>query len=223
METSPIRIEPVVSEFFAENAYILWRQGDSRAVVVDPGFNPELIIDLLSREGLTPDAVLLTHGHSDHIAGNQAMKDQWPDCPLIIGHGDAYKLTDPVGNLSANFGIALVSPPADQTVREGDSIEIAGIEFQTLETPGHSAGHVVFLYESDGQTHLLGGDVLFQGGVGRTDFADGSFDDLRASIHDKLFPLPDDTVVYPGHGPTTTIGEEKQSNPYIGRAAGFDL
>ncbi|TWT76906.1 putative metallo-hydrolase [Posidoniimonas polymericola] len=223
MDSSPIRIEPIVSEFFAENAYIVWRQGDSRAVVVDPGFSPELIIEFLGREQLTPDAILLTHGHSDHIAGNQALKDSWPDCPLIIGHGDAYKLTDPQGNLSANYGVALVSPPADQTVSEGDSIEAAGIQFDTLETPGHSAGHVVFLYESEGRTHVLGGDVLFQGSVGRTDFPDGSFDDLRASIHDKLFPLPSDTVVYPGHGPTTTIGEEKQHNQFVGRSAGYDL
>lgn len=223
MDSSPIRIEAVVSEFFAENAYILWLQGDTRCVVVDPGFSPELILGLLEREGLTPDVVLLTHGHSDHIAGNQAVKDRWPDCPLVIGHGDAYKLTDPQGNLSANYGIALISPPADQTVREGDSIEFAGIRFSVLETPGHSAGHVVFVYEADGGPQVLGGDVLFQGSIGRTDFPDGSFDALRDSIHQKLFPLPDSTVVYPGHGPVTTIGEEKQSNPFVGRAAGFDL
>lgn len=213
---APLRIEAVVSDPFAENTYLLWLEGGSECVVVDPGFEPGKIVQFMERHKLTPAAILLTHGHSDHIAGNAALKDQWPDCPLVIGHGDAYKLTDPVANLSAGYGIALTSPPADSTVAEGDTVSFAGMDFAVLETPGHSAGHVVFVLHDAGATHVIGGDVLFQRSIGRTDFPDGSFEDLRDSIHRKLFTMPDDALVYPGHGPTTTIGEEKRENPFVG-------
>jgi glyoxylase-like metal-dependent hydrolase (beta-lactamase superfamily II) len=225
MPTAPqpgkFRIDAVVSELFAENTYLLWHEGDSRAVVVDPGFDPDKIVALLERYQLEPEVILLTHGHSDHIAGNEAMKERWPDCPLVIGHGDAPKLTDPQGNLSGMFGLGFVSPPADQTVAEGDTLQAAGFTFTVLETPGHSSGHVVFLFEADGKQQVLGGDVLFQGSIGRTDFPDGSFEQLRDAIHKHLFPLPDNTIVYPGHGPTTTIGVEKKHNPFVGQAAGY--
>lgn len=216
---SQMKIETVVSTLFPENTYVLWRQGDTRAVVVDPGFDPDKIERVLYDYGLSPEAILLTHGHSDHIAGNGYLKERWPDCPLVIGHGDQAKLTDPVANLSAQFGVGLVSPPADRTVGEGDVLEYASFRFEVFDTPGHSAGHVVFLFDQDGSKHVLGGDVLFRGGIGRTDFPDGSFSQLQESIQQKLFPLPDDTVVYPGHGPTTTIGHEREFNPFVGRAS----
>lgn len=216
---SELRIETVVSDMFDQNAYILWREGDTRAAVVDPGFDVDKIFSLVEQHKLEPEVVLLTHGHSDHIAGNEAMKERWPDCPLIIGEGDADKLQDPVKNLSAPFGMNLISPPADKTVKEGDELEVVGKKLKVLETPGHCIGHVAYVFEEEGQTHVLGGDVLFQGSIGRTDFPDGSFEQIRDSIHNKLFPLPDDTIIYPGHGPTTTVGHEKQWNPFVGKAA----
>lgn len=181
---------------------------------------PKKIVAAADERGLTPAAVLLTHGHSDHIFGNQAMKDRWPGVPLVIGHGDAYKLTDPEANLSAQFGFPLTTPPADQTVAEGDSLDLAGLSLKVIETPGHSAGHVAFLVEHDGVTHAIAGDVLFRGSVGRSDFFDGDARQLRDSIHQKLFPLPGDTVVYPGHGPTTTVGWEREHNPVVGLRQG---
>ena len=112
----------------------------------------------------------------------------------------------------------MVSPPADRTVREGDVLELAGMKLEVWETPGHSAGHVVFVAREAQPVRVFGGDVLFAGSIGRTDFPDGSWDQLRKSIHEKLFTLPDETVVYSGHGPATTIGEEKRTNPFVGLA-----
>lgn len=213
----------VVSQPFDENTYIAHSSGRGDAVVIDPGFEPDAIIDYLTRHSLTPAAILCTHGHSDHIAGNSTLKQSWPACPLVIGAGDAAKLTDPHLNLSAAFGAAVLSPPADRTVDEGEEIESAGIQLGVLAAPGHSAGHVVFLCRETSPWQLFGGDVLFRGSIGRTDFPDGSFDDLCRSIQEKLFTLPDDTIVLPGHGPATTIGHEKRTNPFVGAPAGFKV
>jgi hydroxyacylglutathione hydrolase len=222
MEKLPLAIHTVVSVPFDENTYIVARPGESDCLVIDPGFDPQQIFDAIAEHNLTPVAILCTHGHSDHIAGNAALKERWPAAPLIIGHGDASKLTDPVGNLSAGYGFKLVSPPADHTVKEGEELYLAGITLKVRETPGHSAGHVVFIIEDHEPTLVLGGDVLFAGGIGRTDFADGSFPDLKRSIQEKLFALPDNTIVLSGHGPETTIGREKKTNPFVGIGADYD-
>jgi glyoxylase-like metal-dependent hydrolase (beta-lactamase superfamily II) len=185
-------------------------------VIVDPGLEPDPIIELLERQGWTPAAILNTHGHADHIAGNAAMKERWPAAPLLIGQGDASKLTDPVGNLSAGFGVPLVSPPADRTVREGEVLDLAGIRWTVLDTPGHSSGHVVFVAKELSPMIVLGGDVLFAGNVGRSDFPDSDPEALVASIREKLFTLPDETMVLPGHGPMTTVGRERRTNPFVG-------
>lgn len=212
----------IISVPFEENSYVAQLNGRNDCLVIDPGLEPDKILATLEEKSWTPAAILCTHGHADHIAGNAFLKERWPECPLVIGKGDAPKLTDPVGNLSAGFGINLYSPPADRTVVEGDVLDYAGFRLEVLETPGHSTGHVVFVARQLSPTHVFGGDVLFAGSVGRTDFPDGSFEDLRRSIHDKLFPLADDTLVLPGHGPTTTIGEEKRFNPYVGLESDFE-
>jgi hydroxyacylglutathione hydrolase len=218
-----IRWETIVSQPFAENSYVVHRNGARECFILDPGFEPELIERFIDSANLIPIAVLNTHGHSDHIAGNAAMKRRWPDCPLIIGERDADKLVDPTKNLSAGYGVALTSPAADQTVRDGETLQLAGIPWQVVETPGHSVGHVVFVHAEHNPPIIFGGDVLFQGSIGRTDFPDGSFEDLVASIHNKLFTLPDESIVLPGHGPATTIGDEKHHNPFVGRPAGYGI
>lgn len=210
-----LELGKIVSAPFAENTYVAHLPGRSDCIVFDPGFEPEAIFRYLRQHDLTPAAILCTHGHSDHIAGNAAMKQQWPEAPLVIGHGDAYKLTDPQGNLSAVFGVALLSPPADRTVGEGDQFTAAGFTLDVLETPGHSGGHVVFLCRATQPWVVFGGDVLFRGGIGRTDFPDGDLETLRESIHTKLFTLPDDTIVLPGHGAATDVGLEKRENPWV--------
>ena len=209
------RVLTLVSRPFDENSYVAWRDGESDCLIFDPGFEPDLILEAVQRHNLRPAAILNTHGHSDHIAGNAAMKECWPDCPLVIGVRETGKLSDPMQNLSGLFGISLISPPADQTVAEGDQYSVAGFEFLVREIPGHSSGHVVFISQMDTPLVIFGGDVLFAGSVGRTDFPDGDFDQLAAGIREKLYTLPDDTIVYPGHGEPTTIGDEKRTNPFV--------
>jgi glyoxylase-like metal-dependent hydrolase (beta-lactamase superfamily II) len=215
-----LRLKTIVSAPFDENTYVAWLDGHSDCLVIDPGLQPNRILKVLDTEGLTPAAILNTHGHSDHIAGNGAMKERWPNCPLVIGRRDAPKLSDPQLNLSAPFGLALISPPADVSLDEGDNYSAAGFDLAVRHIPGHSIGHIVFIWSAGTPQFVFGGDVLFAGSIGRTDFPDGSFEQLAAGIHEKLFTLPDDTIVLPGHGSTTTIGEEKRTNPFVGQAAG---
>jgi glyoxylase-like metal-dependent hydrolase (beta-lactamase superfamily II) len=193
--------------------------GQQQCLVVDPGLEPGKIVDYLRQNSLTPAALLITHGHSDHIGGNARLKQLWPECPIVIGAIDAPKLTDAELNLSAAFGFPIVSPAADVLLAEGETYEAAGMRLEVREIPGHSSGHIVFIYKAVSPWLVFGGDVLFAGSVGRTDFPDGNFEQLARGIHQKLFTLPDDTVILPGHGPTTTVGEEKRSNPFVGEHA----
>lgn len=218
-----LRIGRVESLPFNENTYIVHFEGRNDCIVIDPGFDPDAIIDYLTSHSLSPAALLCTHGHSDHIAGNAALKQRWPNCPLAIGREDAPKLINPELNFSAAFGFALTSPPADRTLCEGERFSAAGIELDVFETPGHSIGHIVLLCKQTQPWRVFGGDVLFAGSVGRTDLPGCSFETLRAAIHDKLFTLPDDTIIYPGHGPHTTVGREKRSNPFVGAPAGYSF
>ncbi len=213
-------IEVVESAPFAQNCFILRREGASTALVVDPGFETIPVLQFLEREKLTPAMILNTHGHVDHIAGNAVMKQAFPDAPLVIGRYDEPMLSDPDLNLSTPFGLPVISPPADRTVEEGDQIDAAGFSFLVREVPGHSPGSVVYIAEGISPPIVLGGDVLFAGSVGRADFPGGDFALLRSGIRSKLFTLPEDTLVYPGHGPATTIGAERRSNPFVGESAG---
>jgi glyoxylase-like metal-dependent hydrolase (beta-lactamase superfamily II) len=212
--TEALTIRTLVSMPFEENTYVVWRSGSTDCVVIDPGLEPDRIVDCLREEGLTLRAILNTHGHADHIGGNEAMKQVAPDAPLIIGAGDAFMLTDAEANLSAPFGLPITSPPADRTLKEGDVLEVAGLTLAVLEVPGHSPGHVVFVHNG-APTQVFGGDVLFRGSIGRYDFPGGNGRLLLDGIRRKLFTLPADTVVYPGHGPVTTVGYEKQTNPFL--------
>jgi glyoxylase-like metal-dependent hydrolase (beta-lactamase superfamily II) len=210
-----LQIRTLVSLPFEENTYVVHLAGRADAVVIDPGLEPGLILDYLRNTGLSVAAVLNTHGHADHIAGNGAMKEAFPQAPLIIGAGDARLLRDADANLSAPFGQPLTSPPADRTVREGDVVEAAGLTLEVLDVPGHSPGHVVFVHRG-APVRVFGGDVLFRGSVGRADFPGSDGPLLLAGIRTKLFALPPDTLVYPGHGPVTTVGHERLTNPFVG-------
>lgn len=215
-------IEAIESAPFAQLCYVAWLAGRTDALVIDPGFDPDSVIRLLEREGLRPAVILNTHGHVDHIAGNAAIKQAFPEAPLIIGRDESRMLTDPDANMSAPFGMPVRSPEADRLVSEGDRVMAAGFDLLVREVPGHSPGSVVYIAEQFDPPIVFGGDVLFAGSVGRTDFG-GDFPLLRSGIRSKLFVLPDATRVYPGHGPATTVGVERRSNPFVGDHAGSFL
>jgi len=213
-------IVSIESAPFGEMSYVIWRPGRTEALVIDPGFDTDSVLKLLSREGLHLAAILNTHGHSDHIAGNAAMKAAYPEAPLIIGRNEARLLSDPEANLSAPFGMPLTSPPADRLVADGERLELAGLSFEVREIPGHSPGSVVFLCDQFEPSFVFGGDVLFAGSIGRTDLG-GNGPQLIAGIRAKLFGLPDATRILPGHGPITTVGVERRTNPFVGENAGL--
>ena len=210
-----LQIRTIESMPFAENTYVVWLPPRKEALVIDPGLEPELVLDCLQNEGLTPAAILNTHGHGDHIGGNAALKEAFPQAPLIIGVNEAPLLTDANANLSAPFGLPITSPPADRLVCEGDVVEAAGIRLEVLDVPGHSPGHIVYVYR-DSPCLVFGGDVLFRESIGRYDFPNGNGRLLLEGIRTKLFALPPDTIIYPGHGPVTTIEHEKRHNPFVG-------
>ena len=220
MVFSKISVHSIVSEPFEENAYIIHLANHTECFVVDPGFEPEKVIGLLEKKGLKPLAVLVTHGHSDHIAGVGAIKRNWPDLWIGIGRDDSEKLSDPEKNLSLPFGLPIfglpiTAPEADVLFDDGDRREIAGIPLSVRHVPGHSAGHVVYLIETDTKPILFTGDVIFQRSIGRSDFPDSDSLLLIESIQKQILTLPDETVIYSGHGPKTTVGAERQHNPFL--------
>ena len=214
MSAQNYTIKTVESAPFGQNAFLLWQVDRTDAIVFDPGFDTRAILQILEAENRSLAAILDTHGHVDHIAGNGAMKQAFPDAPLIIGRNETGALTDPEINLSGPFGIPITSPPPDRLVDDGERITIAGFSFEVREIPGHSPGSVVFVCEMYDPPFVFGGDVLFAGSIGRTDLG-GNYNQLMSGIFDKLLNLPDSTRVYSGHGPVTTIGQEKRTNPFI--------
>lgn len=213
------RVATVVSEMFQQNCLILHREGDDRALVFDPGLDYQAIFRTLAQEGLRLEAILNTHGHIDHIAGNRPLKAEFPGVPLMIGRNDADMLSDPEANLSAPFGLPVTSPPADRLLDEGETLSVAGFRFEIREIPGHSPGSIIYVSVGETPPFVIGGDVLFAGSIGRFDLPGGDGRLLIRGVKTKLLTLPGETVVYPGHGPSTTVDRERRSNPYVGDGA----
>lgn len=196
------------------NCYLLLEEESHQALIFDPGFGPEAAIEAL--QGYTVQAIILTHGHWDHVYGVQAVKDA-THAPVWISAIERDWLTDPLLNRSGYRTDLLQTvcdgPPPDRLLNEGDTFDFAGRRFTVLHTPGHTPGSLSFA--TDG--FVIAGDALFQRSIGRTDLPGGSLEALVTAIRTKLFALPDETLVLPGHGPTTSIGQEKAFNPFVGR------
>jgi len=197
---------------FQVNCYLYSDESSADTVIIDPGAEQERIIAEIGRAGLTVRAILLTHGHGDHIAGVAGVKNHF-QVPLCIGRGEEELLANPSANVSALFADPIVAPPADVLLDDEQILELGTVSFRVLRTPGHSPGGVCYLDETQGI--LFCGDTLFYGSIGRTDFPGCSHQTLIHSINEKILKLPDGIICYPGHGPETTVGAERVNNPFL--------
>jgi glyoxylase-like metal-dependent hydrolase (beta-lactamase superfamily II) len=191
------------------NCFILGCEETHKAAVIDPGDEAERILYKLAGHKLTVTSIINTHGHFDHVSANKELKNA-TGAELIIHAADAPMLAS-LSEMAAAFGLSCDnSPPPDRTVDEGDTIAFGNIEMKVLHTPGHSPGGISLVCGN----RVFVGDTLFAGSIGRTDFPGGDFDTLISAIRTKLFPLGDEVMVFCGHGPETTIGREKRTNPF---------
>jgi glyoxylase-like metal-dependent hydrolase (beta-lactamase superfamily II) len=209
-----MKVDRLILGSFETNSYIV-RAGEAQrdCLIVDTGLESGALTEFLAGHELNPAAVVFTHGHADHVCGVVALRKNYSDIKVFIHKLDAGMLTGAESNLSELAGMELRTGPADCLLEEGDIVEQAGIRLDVLHTPGHTRGGISLYSREEGVVFV--GDALFAGSVGRTDFPGASTTQLIMSIRDKLLTLPGETVVYPGHGPVTTIAREKQYNPFL--------
>ena len=208
-----MKVKKVVVGIFEANCYILWDEKDKEAIVVDPGEEGERIIEVIRKDSLKIRSIVNTHTHIDHIGANDFLREK-TEAPLLAHSADVFLLQNAELNLSALTGKDRSFGLPDRVLEEGDEIRVGGFSLRILHTPGHTPGGIC-LY---GDNKLFSGDTLFAGGIGRTDLAAGDLRELQKSIKDKILTLPDEVVVYPGHGPSTTVGKERRYNFFISQS-----
>lgn len=195
---------------FAENCYVVGCEVTRDCVIIDPGDEIDRILNKVSAHKLTVKYILITHAHVDHVKELGALKKRL-DVPVLMHEDDKF-LLEKLPIQAASFGLNVsILPKIDRYIKEGEKIEFGQLSLDVLHTPGHSPGNISFV--TDGAAFV--GDVLFAGSIGRTDLPGGDFNILIDSIKTKLFPLGDETVIYSGHGPATTIGNERKRNPFL--------
>jgi hydroxyacylglutathione hydrolase len=196
--------------WFETNCYLIWDPISRHALVIDPGAPSEDLESVIVGERLRVTAIINTHGHADHIGGNDRIKSL-TSAPLFIHENDQDMLLDDNLNLSAQFGYPLVSPPADDLAQDGQQFILGGHQIEIYHTPGHTPGSICIVTDD----HLLSGDTLFAASAGRTDLPGGNLERLVKSLQDKIMPLPSNVLIFPGHGPCTTLDREKKRNPFL--------
>jgi hydroxyacylglutathione hydrolase len=209
-------IERFTLGMFATNCYLVYEPPVTAGApcwIIDASFEPQEMIDRTHELRLTPAALILTHAHVDHIAGVNEVLAAFPGTPLLIHPAESDWLTDPAKNLSILSGIPVTARPATGPLADGQQLALGRSRWIVLHTPGHSPGGITLYNQRDAAAIV--GDALFAGSVGRTDFPGSDPRTLAASIRTKLYRLPPDTVIHPGHGPDTTIGREANSNPFV--------
>jgi hydroxyacylglutathione hydrolase len=209
-----MKIDYLILGGYQTNCYVL-RKNDAAqdCLIIDPGLEAAELTEFLEEQKLHPLAVVLTHGHIDHIAGVPILRSRFPEIKLYIHKLDAEMLSEPMINLSTMTGAGFATEPEDVSLQDGDVIDLAGVKLLVLHTPGHTPGGISLYSKQDGVVFV--GDTLFADSIGRTDFPGGSMSQLLNSVRLKLFTLPEKTEVYPGHGPATTIAAEKAHNPFF--------
>lgn len=200
----------VLLPVYATNTWLLYDDSSHEALIIDPSAPSPDFRKRIESLGLKPKMVINTHGHGDHIGGNSYFADAY-GIPVAIHAEDAPMLTDNRKNMSEYMGIALRLDSPEVILNDGDIIELGIYKVKVIHTPGHTPGGICLLAEK----YLISGDTLFQQSIGRTDLPRGSHSQIISSIKDKLYRLDDDTLVFPGHGPTTAIGLEKANNPFV--------
>lgn len=211
-------IETLVLGLYDNNCYVVRKGGESTdCVIIDTALDPDGVIDHLKSNNLNPVAVLLTHGHADHIAAIPDLKKHYPSMKVVIDKADAPMLLCPIKNLSMIGSLNIKTEPADVELDAQDKVEFAGITFDIIHTPGHTPGGICF-YNAENKV-LFAGDTIFAGSVGRTDFPgydqQKAFEQLITNIKTKLATLPPETKIYSGHGPQTTVRNELKHNPFL--------
>lgn len=209
-ESNGLIFEPLVVGPLEVNCYILAERPSGPAVVIDPGADSERILAVINRHHFYVEKIVLTHAHGDHIGAVSELKRK-TGAKILIHPGDAEMLTSAEKNLSLWAGLTVTAPAADQFLNEGDEITIGAVTLKVLHTPGHSPGGISLV----GPDFVFTGDLLFAGSVGRTDFPGADAPTLMRSIKEKILPLGDHFTIYPGHGDSSTIGEEKRTNFFL--------
>ena len=199
----------------ATNAYLVKDEAGADGAVIDPGADGKRIAQRCADAGLTPLYIINTHAHPDHIGANAALKAAFPAVMLCLTRAAAVRLSDADTDLMTHFGDARPSPAPDMILKDGDELSFGAGLLRVLTTPGHAPGSICLLAPLEQPQHLFCGDLVFRGSVGRTDLPGGDPDRLMDSIRSKVLTLPDDTIVHPGHGPETTVGEERENNPFF--------
>jgi glyoxylase-like metal-dependent hydrolase (beta-lactamase superfamily II) len=205
-----IKIEIEAMPPFYKNGYLITNESLSECIYLDPGDEVDLILELIRTRGIDLIAVVNTHAHIDHICGISSVHQVW-DVPIYL-HPKDLLLYESLPEQGRMFGLEYDSaPPVDEELKDDQELILAGLSIRVHFTPGHSPGHVCL---EIGQ-HLFCGDTIFQGSIGRTDLPGGSHETLMRSIRDRILPLGDSKILYPGHGPKTTIGHERMTNPFL--------
>lgn len=200
------------------NCYVIHPDETSaEAAIIDPGGDADKIAEVCEKKGLTPLYIINTHGHHDHIGADSEITERFPDAEFCIGENEKDMLLDPQQNLSAGLGGGYTPPEPDRLLSDGDRLELGDVTMEVMDTPGHTAGHISLAARHDGDTVVFCGDLLFAGSVGRTDLPGGDAETLARSVKDKILTLPDETTLLPGHGPETTVGQEKRNNPFVAK------
>ena len=209
-----MKIDRLILGDFQTNCYVVRKdEAATDCLIVDTGLDSRDLLAFLRQHQWHPTAIALTHGHADHIAGLAVLRQEYPGIRVYIHGRDVDLLADPQANLSAFAGAPFTVEPADILIEDGDTIEEAGMTLRVLHTPGHTPGGICLYAEREGL--VFSGDTLFADGIGRTDFPGGSMEQLAESIRTRLFTLPAETAVYPGHAMRTTIAHEKAHNPFL--------
>lgn len=217
-ETSqpPMRVAILPVTPLQQNCSLIWCTRTMKAALVDPGGDLDRLKQALDKAGVTLEKVLVTHGHLDHCGMAGVLAEEM-GVPLEGPHEEDRFWIDQLDGQGAQFGMQGFSFEPDRWLKNGDKVTVGDLELDVYHCPGHTPGHVVFHHAPS--DFAIVGDVLFQGSIGRTDFPRGNFDDLVESITGRLWPLGDDVTFVPGHGPISTFGQERRTNPYVGDAA----